>query len=77
MNGHHNLATCWNERKDAQRATVLIVEDEPFALLYAAQLFQDPGVAVLEAENHEKALGSWSNIRRYRSFSRIYACQES
>ncbi len=38
------------------KPTVLIVEDEAFARLYAAQLFEDEGYAVLEAANAQEGL---------------------
>jgi CheY-like chemotaxis protein len=40
----------------AIKETVLIVEDEPFARMYAAQLFEDQGFAVIEAETAAEAL---------------------
>jgi CheY-like chemotaxis protein len=36
----------------------LVVEDEPFARLYAAQLLEDQGFAVIEAENAEEAMAA-------------------
>jgi CheY-like chemotaxis protein len=40
------------------KQTVLVVEDEPFARLYAAQLFEDEGFAVIETESAEDAVGA-------------------
>jgi CheY-like chemotaxis protein len=38
------------------KQTILIVEDEAFARMYAAQLFEDQGFAVLETESAEDAV---------------------
>jgi CheY-like chemotaxis protein len=40
----------------ALKETVLVVEDEPFARMYAAQLFEDQGFIVIEAETAVEAL---------------------
>jgi CheY-like chemotaxis protein len=37
------------------KQTVLVVEDEPFARMYAAQLFEDQGFTVIETESAEDA----------------------
>jgi CheY-like chemotaxis protein len=40
----------------AHKPTILVVEDEPFARMYAAQLFEDQGFAVIETESAEEAI---------------------
>lgn len=40
------------------KQTVLIVEDETFARLYAAQLFEDEGFAVIEVDKAEDAVAA-------------------
>ena len=40
------------------KQTVLVVEDEPFARMYAAQLFEDRGFAVIETESAEDAVAA-------------------
>ncbi|MDP9415080.1 MAG: response regulator [Pseudomonadota bacterium] len=44
------------KQAEGAKATVLIVEDEAFARLYAAQLFEDEGYAVLEAADAQEGL---------------------
>lgn len=41
-----------------QLDVVLVVEDEPFARMYATQLFEDQGYAVIETETAEEALAA-------------------
>lgn len=40
------------------KQTVLVVEDEPFARMYAAQLLEDQGFTVIETENGQEALAA-------------------
>lgn len=40
------------------KQTVLVVEDEPFARRYAAQLFEDQGFAVIETESAGEAVAA-------------------
>jgi CheY-like chemotaxis protein len=43
-------------KADGARETVLVVEDEPFARMYAAQLLEDQGFAVIETESAAEAI---------------------
>ena len=41
-----------------RKATVLVVEDETFARMYATQLFEDEGYAVIEVDKAEDAIAA-------------------
>ena len=41
-----------------RKATILVVEDEAFARMYAAQLFEDDGYAVIETDRAEDAMAA-------------------
>lgn len=45
-----------NRPAASAKETVLVVEDEPFARMYAAQLFEDQGFTVIETETADEAL---------------------
>ncbi len=45
-------------RRQKHKATVLVVEDEAFARMYATQLFEDEGFTVIEADKAEDALAA-------------------
>lgn len=49
MPADHGRAACAKE-------TVLVVEDEPFARMYATQLFEDQGFSVIETESAGEAI---------------------
>ena len=51
-----SIAMAADRRVAGAKETVLVVEDEPFARMYAAQLFEDQGFAVIETECADEAL---------------------
>jgi CheY-like chemotaxis protein len=52
------MMTAGHDRPVGAKETVLVVEDEPFARMYAAQLLEDQGFAVIETETASEAISA-------------------
>ena len=57
-------------REEDLRNTVLVVEDETFARLYATHLFEDEGYLVIEAEKAEDAIVA---LQRHPKIALLFA----